>query len=231
MGCSVGRIRSQAHKALAKLRVSPLLTTGAAVIAGGASGLGIALGGPHRSGTQQVPPGQNSSLSLERSRPSRHVQPRHVPAFTQQAGQGDVVASGTDNGMPWQVTMTTDAKSGGAALVRLTLTNAGSYVDDVGFRDDPSSVGAMETQKTVLPTYEWFSLVPPDVTDVGWIGADGFRHDQPTLPARPYGSVGEWRLVVFPSRAMNMQVGDRFVGFDSGGRQVVVVAEVASDPR
>lgn len=225
----IDRVLAGARRRAARRRAA-VAVTAAAVIAGVAAGLGGAFSGSHGSGTQQVPPGQRSSAP-GKSDPPAHRSSRHIPAFTQQPGQGDVVASGTEDGESWQVTMTIDTSSTGARTLRLELTDAGAVVDGGGFRDDASNADGAEAQMTLLPTYAWFALVPPDVVDVAWTGSDGFRHDQATLPARSYDSLGELRMVVFPSRQMDMQVGDRFIGFDAFGRQVRVVAQVVATPK
>jgi hypothetical protein len=214
----VERVLAGARRRAVRRRAATAVV-GVVVLVGAAGGLGIAFGGSHGAGTHKVPPGQRSNP----------VSPRHEPVVTQQDGlapgqkawgSDPVVASGTEDGVPWQVTVKVKPDA--------SLIAVGLWLN--GVRADFSTEGADSRTPPLKPPMgfegadgtDWIFLVPDDAAVVAWTGTDGFRHDTPTLPARSYGPLGDMRLAVFPSSRMNAQPGDEFVGYDAAGRQLQI---------
>lgn len=196
------------------------LAVGGTVVLG-AAGLGIAFSGSHGSGTRQLPPAQHSS------NPSGPLSGRHIPVFVQRAGRGDVAADGTEDGVSWQVVITDKAGSDGGHTLTMVLRKGGAVALTTTTGTVP---GASTGSMALAEGSAWVFLVPSNVTDVAWTGSDGFRYDQATLPPRPYGSLGELRLAVFPSTEMNVRAGDEFVGYDAAGGRTGFLGEF-SPPR
>ena len=231
-GLDVGPAPVEATLAGARRRVTRrravTAVVGVIMIAGAAGGLGMAFRGSHSAGIQQVPPGQRSSPP-DLSNPSASGSPRHIPAFTQEDGQGDVAASGTEDGVPWQVLITDRVGSDGGRTIGMVLKKGGALAESTTNGVGPVGAGGLTEAMTLTAQgldSEWVFLVPSNITDVAWTGTDGFRHDQATLPARSYGPLGDLRLAVFPSSRMNARLGDEFVGYDANGRQVAVLGAV-----
>lgn len=207
----------------------------AVALVGVAGGLGFALG--RSSGSREMPPGHpTNTASGQRSAgpPPSGAGIRHVPETTaydglapgqRPMGEAPVVASGTEGGLPWQITFTVKPDGTFARLAMWKATGSKIMDETEG---DPSG-GAPVAAPLIFTGSSLGPLVfvvPMDTDKVVWTGRDGFRQETPTLPAHSYGPLGELRMAVFPSSLMRPQPGDEFTGYDASGKQLTTYIRV-----
>lgn len=219
--------------------MTAVLGTAAAV--GVIGGVGLAFGGGS-SGSAPVPPGirsQSPSSMTVTTDPGPRQVPRVAsrpgPAPGQKSPDGrTVLASGTTNGKPWQVTeffnahpATQDSvfgqlRPGEGPCLELRYWLAGTMAAEGYSCGGGGPVRGGYTQILNSDSdQEWVFLVPEDVVKIAWIGTDGFRQEVRVAPARDYAGFGRLGVAVFAdSGVAQAKAGDRFVGYDSAGKEV-----------
>lgn len=213
-------------------RRAAMATVGVLAVTGAAFEVGSLSGGS--SSTTVAPGASTLTAPGTASTMAGHSSPsRRVPVVTQQAGlapgqqpmaPGDVVASGTVDGTPWQFVVTDTQEQVGyhwSTQLFIGGTRRAAISGDANTKGDIGTGGTLgDTDSATI-----FGFVDRSVAKVVWTGPDGFRQEAVAIPT----DFDRQSVVVFPD-SVKMVYGDTLTEYDVSGKAGNEIAHLEPDP-